>query len=128
MRRFSAHYIVFPVRNIHKLHYIELDDQAHLKSINPLTNEIANTLFYNGVLLIANATDIFSSKELGITMEIFFEQFPEATLSEFMEYLQLSEVKEGSLVAVYHLDGIDLLSAKLRANNSGSNCHIQRLC
>jgi len=128
MRRFSAHYIAFSVQNIRKLHYIELYDQMQLKNISPLTNEIAYTSFYNGVLLVVNTTIFSSSQELNAICENFLKQSPSATLSEFIEHLQLEEITEGDLVAIYHLDGIDLLSTKLRANNSCSNCHIQRLC
>ena len=128
MKRLSAHYIAFPVQKIHKLHYIELDDQMQLKSINPLTNEIAGTSFYNGVLLVVNAASFPPHKEFNSIWESFCTQFPEAAFSEFMEYLQLEEITEGDRVTIYHLDGIDLLSPKLRANNSCGNCHIQRLC
>ena len=128
MRRFSAHYIALPISNIHKLHYIELDDQMQFKSINPLTNEIADTSFYNGALLVVNTTAFSSYKELSTICECFLEQFPEATLSEFMDHLRLDEIIDSASVAVYHLDRIDLLSTKFRANDSRSNSHIQRLC
>ena len=128
MRRFSAHYILLPVSNIYKLHYIELDERMLLKSINPLENEVANTSFYNGVLLVANTTTFSSPQEVNAICEGFQRQFPEATLSEFIAHLQLDEITEDTPVAIYHLDRIDLLSAKFRTNNSSGNCYIQRLC
>ena len=52
MKRLAAHYVLLPNDSLLKQHYVELDDENHLLGVFPLTGEICNTLFYNGVLMI----------------------------------------------------------------------------
>jgi hypothetical protein len=54
MKRFAAHYILYPEGNLRKLHYIELDDRNCIRTIEPLNAEIAATAFYNGIIVVSN--------------------------------------------------------------------------
>ena len=52
MKRLAAHYVLLPDDRLLKQHYVELDDENRLLGVFPLEREIANTVFYNGILLI----------------------------------------------------------------------------
>ena len=52
MKRLAAHYVLMPDDTLLKQHYVELDDENRLLGVFPLNKEIANTLFYNGILML----------------------------------------------------------------------------
>jgi hypothetical protein len=53
MTRLAAHYILLPDDRLLKQHYVEMDNENRLLGAFPLDKEIANTRFYNGVLMLA---------------------------------------------------------------------------
>ncbi|MDR0505954.1 MAG: hypothetical protein LBH32_03930 [Dysgonamonadaceae bacterium] len=126
MKSFAAHYIYLPVCKIYKLHLITIDDSNRLKTICPLEKETAGIAFFNGVIIVLNKNDYSTANELINILN--GKYYPEVSIFELLARLPLKEICLGSSVALYHLDGIDLSSAKFRADNSRSNCHIQRLC
>lgn len=54
MKRYAAHYVIVPPDRVLKQHYVELDDEDNLKEVAPLTEEIAGTVFYNGILVLSS--------------------------------------------------------------------------
>jgi hypothetical protein len=62
MKRLAAHYVLLPDDRLLKQYYVELDDAHHLLGVFPFTKEIARTVFFNGVLMLAEhsgATEIY---------------------------------------------------------------------
>jgi hypothetical protein len=127
MKRFAAHYIFLPVNRLYKLHRIELSENRQLEALVPLEQETASTVFLNGVILAVNENTFRSAAELHLIMENCLLQYPGITLFELFERLILKEIKAESPVNLYHLDGIDLLTAKFRTDNSCRDCYIQRI-
>lgn len=128
MKRFAAHYLFLPVDKLFKLHSIELNDDKQIMKISPLDREMANTFFCNGLIWAVNENTFSSLEEVARIWKDILCRFPETALPELLKYLSLKEIAGGNSVDLYHLDGIDLLSAKFRTDNCGSYCHIQRLC
>jgi hypothetical protein len=105
MKRFAAHSIFLPPDRFYQLHYVELDDSNHIQKIAPLELEIAQTSFYNGVIVVLN------------------DEIPPN-----IKDLEVAFLNPDEPVKLYHLSGINLLPSELSAGNSGGDCHIQRLC
>lgn len=110
MRRIASHYIYW--KKWYRMHYLEIDADGRLTGIFPLEQEIANTEFYDGVLLpVPVGTD-----------------FPPAGIALPSAWLMLSEaVTELSEVNIYRLTGISPAASELGTNYSGCDCHVQRL-
>jgi hypothetical protein len=105
MKRFAAHFIFLPPGKYCQLHYIELDDGNQVQRIAPLESEIAQTSFFNDVIVVLNddiPLNIHDLKSVSVDIE--------------------------KPVKLYHLSGINFLPSEFCAGNSGSDCHIQRLC
>lgn len=49
MRRVASHYVYW--NGLHRMHYVELSDEAQLNGVFPLVEEIAGTEFYDGILI-----------------------------------------------------------------------------
>ena len=105
MKRLAAHRIVISEKESYSLHYVELGDQNHLSGIYPLTQEPANTSFYNGTILLSN-----------------YAEWEEITDWEN------HSVDKGKPVYAFHLDSCEFTPTELRTSNRCGNCHIQRLC
>jgi hypothetical protein len=127
VKRFAAHYIVLPPGYLYKLHVIEIDENRGLGIVYPLKQETAATVFLNGLILAVNE-NTFPPDELLVTVENHVQQYPGITLFELLDYLSLKKLVAGEPLNLYHLDGIDLPSAKFRTDNSRSNRYIQRIC
>ena len=52
MKRLAAHYVLLPDDRLLKQHYVELDDENRLLGVFSLDRERANTVFYNGILIV----------------------------------------------------------------------------
>jgi hypothetical protein len=127
MKRFAAHYIFLPTNRLYKLYRIDLGENRQLEALYPLEQETASTVFLNGVILAVNENTFRSDDELYLIMENCLRRYPGITLFELLERLILKEITVGNPVNLYHLDGIDLLTAKFRADNTCRDCHIQRI-
>jgi hypothetical protein len=125
MKRFASHHLFFPPNKTFKLHYIELDDNNRFQGIFPLEKEIAQTSFYNGVLLPFKQ-EISPEHLLQILREK--EQInPQKSIFQFLENQNFPEIRKNNVVFLYILGGIDLLTAKFGTSNSRGNSYIQRL-
>lgn len=108
MRRIAAHYIY--CRQVYRMHYLELDDDGRLLGIYPLTEEIAGTAFYDGVLIPLPS-------EVMPEYPFVWKEWP--TLTE--------TVVPGTRVDLFRLRGIPLATAKLGTYDSRCNGYIERL-
>lgn len=91
--------------------YIELDGEGRLRGVYPLREEIAGTVFYDGVLI-------------PVPLETYV---PDAVML-VNEWQTLTDMLTfGNRVAVYRLGGIPLASAKLGADHGGSDGYVERL-
>ncbi len=127
MKRYAAHYIYLGQSLILKQHFIELDEKNCITACLPLHSEIAGTEFHNGILFpIAQGLSI-SPKKIKEDLLLAWKESPEASVFELLNQLQIIGSRENRPVCMYHLDGIDLLTAKLRTGNGSGDCYIQRL-
>ncbi|MDR2805790.1 MAG: hypothetical protein LBB85_09175 [Dysgonamonadaceae bacterium] len=56
-KRLAAHYVLLPDDRLLKQHYVELDDDNRLLGVFPFHREIANTVFYNGILMLSGPSE-----------------------------------------------------------------------
>lgn len=131
MRRIAAHYIY--CGRVYRMHYLELDEENRLRGIYPLTEEIAGTEFYDGILvplpfpLLDNekvaSSETFLFSFLGnpsfARKETVFEALAERRVAK--------EVEPGARVRVFLISGISMATSELGADNGGGNGHVQRL-
>lgn len=131
-RRFASHFIY--CGGVHRMAYVELDEQNRFLGIYPLTGEIAGTAFYDGILLPLVADEVLVSSETRLaswlrntvcsTKEQVFDFLAETGLAGGLE--------TGMPVVVYRLGGIGLAgnlqtSPELGADHSRGNGYIERL-
>lgn len=110
MRRYAAHYIWF-AGEIYRMHYIELDDNGLLCGIFPLEEEIASTMFLDGVLVpLPSHLEGLSYSDIVVSWRDMS-----------------AEVTKGSPVNVYLLGGIPLSAAKLGTDNGCGYGYVKRL-
>ena len=124
MKRLAAHYVLLPDDRLLKQHYVELDDENRLLGVFPLNKEIANTIFYNGILIIHLPPA--PSQGGGDA-----EETRDATLWKERNTLRLPLLGRGpgggEKVEIYLLTHIHLLPPKFTASDCRSHSHIQRL-
>ncbi len=126
MKRFAAHYIFAPPDKVYKLHFIELDGNDALTGIYPLTGEAAGIYFSNGILILSHAEINTGHMINSLTEEN--KKSSDLSVFQLLELQSLPSLQRGRKIYLYHLDGIDLLSAKFGTSNSGSHGNIKRLC
>lgn len=127
MRRIAAHYIY--CGRVYRMHYLELDEENRLRGMYPLTEEIAGTAFYDGILIplpvngkqAADEAFLFSLKgNLSFTGK-----------ESVFEVLAARGIADGACpgvpVRVFLLNGISLTASELCADNSRGNGYVQRL-
>ena len=122
MKRYAAHYILVQPNCVLKQHYIELNDNNCILKVAPLTEEIAGTAFYDGI--------IFPSSLEQINQPMLVELQIQKNYNSFTEVLFNSGIiasEHDSPVFIYQLRGIDLSSPEFGASDCCSHCHIQRL-
>lgn len=105
MKRYAAHRIYISPSEQYKLHYIQLDERGMVQALMPLEEELYNTEFYNGTIIVSNREQL--------------------TIDELLSNGEAADLSRE--VHLFTIDRIDLTSAKLGADNSRSHCHIQRL-
>lgn len=111
MRRIASHYVYW--RRLYKMHYIELDDDGRFQGVYPLEQEIAETEFYDGILI----------------------PFPQHPVLPFCECVkqgadwkkEADDVAAGRKIDVYRLHGNGLSPAEFCTNNGCRNGDIERL-
>lgn len=77
MMRFAAHYVYFSSARWYKLHGIELTDDHRFVRVFPLDREMAQTTFYNGVLIVKP-----SKEGEPDTVEVYCLQEPDLAAAE----------------------------------------------
>ena len=121
MKRYAAHYILVQPCCVLKQHYIELDDNNFMLKIAPLTEEIAGTAFYDGILFPPN--NEIDKK----TLHKIFKQKNNFSVTEALFQSGLIASGNQQAVFIYQLTGINLSSPELSTNDCCCRCHIQRL-
>ena len=108
MRRIAAHFVWY--KQVHRMHYVELDDEGRFRGVFPLTEEIAGTEFYDGVLIPVPASF------LNADFSLLANRWQAIT----------GGLSLGDAAVVYRLSGMSLAAAKLGADDRGGNGHIER--
>jgi hypothetical protein len=115
MKRFAAHYLFTPPDKTFLMHYVELDNANRITGIFPLTNEIANTTFFNGILLLFNRK-IFPVEFLR-TLKNNSKQAPSLSIFQLLKNKNFPAVDINRAVFLYILEGIDLPTLRLNTND-----------
>lgn len=131
-RRLASHFIY--CRGVHLMAYLELDEEDRFRGIYPLTEEIAGTAFYDGmlVLLPADGSLLSSARQLAGLVENPASACKEQLFGFLAEAGLTDRVEAGMPVAIYRLAGIPLTSgrqppAEFGADNRRCNRYVQRL-
>ncbi|GHT46987.1 hypothetical protein FACS189440_06250 [Bacteroidia bacterium] len=126
MKCFTAHYLFFPPNERLKFHGIQLDEENRFQNIFPLVGEPARAVFANGIIFPVKQE--ICTQSLLQTLKEEAQSNPEASVFQLLENRHFPEIQPDEPVLVYVLDGIDLLAAKLGADNGRRHSYIQRLC
>ncbi|SEG19319.1 hypothetical protein SAMN05444001_11937 [Parabacteroides chinchillae] len=124
MRRIASHYIY--CHQVYKMHYLELTDEGLYMGLYPLTEEIAGTEFYDGILVPVSSQEKQIYSDL---ISIPFGRNSNFSRKEFIfSYLDLIkvslQVEKERPVRLVLLNGSPLTATELCTNNSGSDCYI----
>lgn len=127
MRRIAAHYIY--CGRVYRMHYLELDEESRLRGIYPLTEEIAGTAFYDGILVpVAENERRLSGEAFLFSLEGSpFLSRKESVFGALAQNGVTDGIEPGLLVSVFLIHGISLAASELGADNGGGNGHVQRL-
>lgn len=127
MRRVASHYIYY--RHLFRMHYVELDDDGCLSGIYPLTEEIAGTEFYDGIVIPVpqkNAPLFLENRQLFLKDEGGFTD-----TEALLEGMALSGVwnttADREPFLLFLLDRSALSAAEFSTDNSCCNRYIKRL-
>lgn len=127
MRRVASHYIWF--RQLYRMHYVELDSQNRLVGIFPLSEEIAGTEFYDGLLIPISLAEAEEFPEQA--NRLYRKESDGSAQRELFAWLagsgMCSSVESGDSVVLYLLNRKALSSSELCTDNSRCNGYIQRL-
>ncbi len=127
MKRFAAHYIFLTKEKCYKQHYIELESDDCMAGVYPLENEVAETVFRNGVLFPVSKALFLNGNEILNQLKKLQMQHPDDSIFDLLDQLEIVCSDTQVPVDIYQLDGIDLPAAKLGTNDSRCNCYVQRL-
>lgn len=123
MSRWAAHFLVLG-ENAYHLHYLEISPTGNLRGVFPLTEEIAETSFLDGLLLALPASSILTEKDI-------FEQLWSEKISEF-SILTSYLLKQGFTVPapgerlrLFHIRLHPLTTSELCTNDCRCNRHIK---
>lgn len=132
MRRLASHFIY--CGGIHRMAYLELDEEERFRGIYPLTQEMAGTAFYDGILIPLACDESFLSLEKQLFSLAGNPAFvTKEQVFDFLAATGLTDpVKTGMPAAVYRLGGISLAgdlqtAAKFCTNHGCCHSYIQRL-
>lgn len=106
-RRFAAHFVWFAGR-VYPMSYVEMDEKGSFLGLYPLAEEIAQTRFLNGVLVLL-------PESLAHDVAYWIAHWRDITVERF----------SSERVHLYQLEGIALSSAKLGADDGGRYRYVQ---
>lgn len=128
MKRLAAHRICFSAGACFDIFWIGLDDNGTLRQLAPLEDEIAATVFLNGLILMVPAGQYASPEEAEEQFNRYITRHPRRKLTEFLEETGLTTPPSiGRRYYPLHLENFDFPASELRADNSRGNCHVKRL-
>ncbi len=121
MKRYAAHYTLLFPNQILKQHYIELNEKNQITVVAPLTEEIAGTVFYDGIIFPSPIEHLDFNNIIG---ELGY--FP-TKIAQYLFELGIIASIETFPVFIYILSGVDFSSPEFGTNNRGRDCDIERL-
>lgn len=131
-RRLASHYIY--CGGVHRMAYLELDEESRFQGVYPLTGEIAGTAFYDGILVALPLDDSLFSlvRQLSALLCHPAVAFKEQLFDRLAESGLTDRVEVGQPVAVYRLTGINLTgggqaAAEFGTDHGRSDRYVQRL-
>lgn len=131
-RRLASHFIY--CSGVHRMVYLELDEDNRFLGIYPLTEEVAGTVFYDGILIplpldgalfsVAGQLEALLQHSAGAPKERLFDRLAEGGFTD--------RIQIGVPVAVYRLAGVSLTvgrqpAAEFGADHGSGDRYVQRL-
>ncbi len=120
-KRYAAHYVLIQPDRILKQHYIELDHNNCMLKVAALTEEIAGTAFYDGILF-PSLLEIDSQK-----LNEIIKEDKDVSLAELLFKSGIVASLNQKPVFIYQLTGVNLFAPEFGTSDCCSHCHIQRL-
>lgn len=127
MRRVSSHYVYW--NGFLRLYYVELDNHGCLAGVYPLTDEIAGTEFYDGILfpVVKVGTELHTSaKKITCLWNKHFTPI-ESTFDACRDLGLPRTAEVGEPVDLFLLSGLPLTATKFGTDDCGGDSYIQRL-
>ncbi len=121
MRRIASHYILG--QKAYKIHFIELDERGFVKAISPLTEEIAGTAFFDGLIIPVSQSR--QKQWENLWKEIQKENpidYP--SLFQTINRIELPLFSREESVRLFQIRMNPLTASELCTDHSRSNCHI----
>ncbi|MDR1370434.1 MAG: hypothetical protein LBJ72_09995 [Dysgonamonadaceae bacterium] len=110
MRRYAAHYVFLGKGIFLKQHYLELDDNSRIIGVRPLENEIAGTVFHNGILFPVSKDLKLQSSTILDSLKTLSQHYPGDPVFQLLHRSGLVCEDRNIPVSIFQLDGIDLHS------------------
>jgi hypothetical protein len=113
MKKIAAQYVFFGSDKLEPKQVVCLDDNDCVFSIQPLKEEIASTIFLNGVLCPAfglpGNDKVLTTEDATSLLKRVRETYPLLTISEILTFYTSSpDLKVGSKVALWCIEAVDL--------------------
>ena len=110
------------------MHCIRLDGNGCIACVFPFVEEIASTVFVDGVVFPVRADQSVDAAQLLALLCVKQVEEPMATAFELISHIkELAPVGYLDPVFLFRLHGCDLSSPKFSTNNGGSYSYIERL-
>ena len=125
MRRVAAHFIFYRNEVFH-MHYLELDDTVQVSGIYPFREEIAGTVFVDGIVFPVPRRYSYDALFLKERLLHLHRKDTAAGWACLLSRLLVFSKDDLSPVDLFRLHGVDLATSELRTNNGCGDCHIVR--
>lgn len=107
------------------MHYLELDDMSCVSGIHPFREEIAGTVFIDGIVFPVPRACSFDAVILKERLlQLHRENATVGWPGLLSQLLAFSEEKN-SPVDLFRLSGLDLATPEFRTNNGCGDCNIE---
>ena len=126
MKQIASHYLYYG--KILRMHCIRLGDDNCIESVFPFEEEIASTVFVDGLLFPVCASQSIDAASLLTSLQTKQAEQPTASAFELIAQLSdLAPIDYLEPVILFRLHGCNFSSPKFGTNNGSSYGYVERL-
>jgi hypothetical protein len=123
MKCFAAHFVYWGGGKVLSKQVLCLNDDGTLRSVRPLTDEMASTSFFNGLICPAfglpGNNQLLTPAEATLLLRRVQSANPELTLDELLAtYTELPALQVGTSAKLWCMEPIDLKKLLVQENTS----------